>query len=188
MVSAATEVNLYNRSGLGHTYREYKQALNQVIREVGSNVMQRVEIDCPTLPGSSDPTVILDPTQISKVCRFSYLGPVGRVSVRRNRQNGWWSDHGTGVVSFTGADLGVVSYSTPPLKAYGYLKAQELRSGSDSTFIDPEWLVETAAGLLQNANPDNAGNLAPGQYLRNRADAMRGKMATPFDANCVSVS
>jgi hypothetical protein len=181
------EINLYNRSGLGHTYREYRQALNMCIREVGGNVMQRVAVDLP-LPSWDNPAVSLDPAAIAKVCRISYTDATGaRQSLRRNRRNGWWAEHGVGTVTFTGAALGVVSYSTPPLQAHGYARATELLLPTDATFIDAEWLVETAAGLLQNANPDNAGNLAPGQYLRNRADAMRGKMATPFDANCVSV-
>ena len=188
-VLVGTEINIYNRSGLGHLYKEYKNALNMVIREVGGNVMQRIDVEVAVLPDSWQPVITLDPNTISKVCRISYLDCSGvRQSLRRNRHHGWWSDHGSGQVTLTGNAIGIVTSSTPPLKAHGYLKPQELRNGTDATFIDPEWLVETAAGLLQNANPDNAGNLAPGQYLRNRADAMRGKMATPFDANCVSVS
>lgn len=187
-ITLGTEINIYNRSGLGHLYQEYVNAINMVIREVGNNVMQRVAIDVPVIPPSSQPAITLDANTISKVCRISYVDGAGmRSSLRRNRRNGWWSEHGTGTVSFHGNSIGIVTASAPPLQAHGYLKPQELIAGTDATFIDAEWLVETAAGLLQNANPDNAGNLAPGQYLRNRADAMRGKMATPFDANCVSV-
>lgn len=187
-VVAGDSANLYNRSGLGHLYREYKNAINQVIRELGPNAMRRVDLELLTLPTSTAPSVELDPALIAKVCRFSYQTALGRVSLRRNKRNGWWADNGATAVTFTGNGLGAVSNSSPPLIAHGYQRAAELVNGDDRTFIDSEWLVETAAGLLQNANPDNAGNLAPGQYLRNRADAMRGKMATSFDANCVSVA
>ena len=186
-VLVGERINLYNRSGLGHLYLEYKNAINMCIREIGGNVMARVEVPLATLPSFTSPAIALDPALIAKVCRFSYLCEIGRVSLRRNRRNGWWADNGSTTVNFNGNSLGVVANSTPPLIAHGYVRPVELVNGTDATFVDAEWLVETAAGMLQNANPDNAGNLAPGQYLRNRADAMRGKLATPFDANCVSV-
>jgi hypothetical protein len=188
-ITVGTNINIYNRSGMGHLYREYKQAINMVIREIAGNSMQRNAYDHASLPTFSAPSLVIDTSKLSKVCSVSYIDATGaRRSLRRNRKNGWWSSNGEGTIWFTGNGLGVVANLTAPVRLHGYLKAQQLSNGSDATFIDAEWLSETAAGLLQNANPDNAGNLAPGQYLRNRADAMRGKLATPFDANCVSTS
>jgi hypothetical protein len=187
-ILAGDEANLYNRAGLGHTYREYAQAINMVIRELANNAMRRVTLPATTIPTYDQPGLPLDASQLSKVCSVSYLGADGMIRhLRRNKQHGWWAQNGDTMLQFTGNGLGIVANLTTPVTLYGYLKAAPLLSPSDRTFVDPEWLAETAAGVLQNANPDNAGNLAPGQYLRNRADAMRGKMATPYDANCVSV-
>jgi len=187
-IAEGTKADLFNRAGLGHTYQEYVRAINMVIVELANNAMRRVQVQPTTLPTSSTPYVDVDGDQISKVCSVSYQDMTGAIQhLRRNKQNGWWAQNGDGAIQFTGNGLGVISSLTTPITLHGYQKASQLVLPSDRTFIDPEWLAETAAGLLQNANPDNAGNLAPGQYLRNRADAMRGKMATPFDANCVSV-
>ena len=186
-VTLGTTANIYNRAGLGHTYQEYKNAINMVIRELGTNAMTRVTVPLD-IPASGSPSVELDGEVIAKVCRVSYTDAAGTTqSFRRNKRHGWWAQNGDSSLTFTGNALGIASSGNSPLLAHGYARATELERGIDTTFIDSEWLVETAAGLLQNANPDNAGNLAPGQYLRNRADAMRGKLATPFDANCVSV-
>jgi len=188
-VTAGTTVNIYNRSGLGRLYREYKNTINMVIREISSNSMQRNSYEVSDAVSFTSPSLAVDISKLSKVCSVSYLDLTGqRRHIRRNRRNGWWSNNGEGTIWFMGGALGIAASLTTFVTLHGYLKAQQLSAGSDATFIDPEWIAETAAGLLQNANPDNAGNLAPGQYLRNRADAMRGKMATPFDANCVSTS
>jgi hypothetical protein len=183
-VSAGTSYELYNRRGNGHRRWEYIQAINNAIREGGSNAAKRIVVDVPTVVTSTTPYLVV-PDGIGWVCRVLYQDWNGQwQELRRNSRNGWSYDH-NGIITLNGGGLAVADSRL--LRLRGYVSHSTLTLDTDATDLDVEWIVETAAGILQNSNPDNYGNMAPGQYMRNRADAIRGKLATVMDSGCVKV-
>jgi hypothetical protein len=180
---------LYNRRGIGNLRINYKNVINMAIRELKGNAMARSVYISPGAIGSLNPILPVGPENLARICSVVYydFNSTPR-TLRRNKVNGWNYDRNTGNIVFKGQAVPLVANSSAPVEIHGWIAPAELVNPTDQTFVDPEWIAETAAGILQNANLYNAGNLAPGQYMRNRADAIRGKMATSFDANCVNTA
>lgn len=184
-IQIGTTGELYNRRGVGFRRQEYKNVINMCIREGGSNAYNRTTQAVATMVDGTNPTFTV-PANMSHICKVQYQDAFGDWhDIRRNPHNGWSYDRGNLLVWLHGGSLSIATNKA--LKVKGYAPNAELVNDSDRTGVDAEWLTQTAAWILQNSNPENAGNLAPGQFLSNRADALRGKMVTVMDAGCVKV-
>jgi hypothetical protein len=187
-VTVGQRVELYNFRNGGLQRLQYKNIINRLIREASSNFADQVTVPLVGLYGGAQYVVV--PAGIDSVCRVQYYDPTYsnwidlKRAVRPGRR-GWFAVKETDSIGFDyGSQLMLTGMG---LQFIGYKRPTALVNGTDTTNIDPEWLVESAAGLAYLTNPVNYNNLAPGQYARNRADQLRAKMSLLPMANCVDI-
>lgn len=180
--------DLVNFRGIGHTRQEYINTINSLIRRLGDNALEPVNLFLRSTISYDSPRQRV-PEALTMVCAVEFLdydGQWNRVrKATRPDQAGWWIDLGSLEISFSPAWADVLVGKT--VRITGMQEPPTLKHEDDRTNIDAEWLIESAAGILQTGNPANAGNLAPGQWMANRADAVRVKAITIPGPNCVRI-
>lgn len=180
--------DLVNFRGIGHTRNEYINAINSLIRRLGDNALEPVNLFLRSTISYDSPRQRV-PEALTMVCAVEFLdydGQWNRVKKAvRPDSAGWWIDLGSLEISFSPAWADLLVGKT--VRITGMQEPKTMTSESDRTSVDAEWLIESAAGILQTGNPANAGNLAPGQWMANRADAVRVKAITIPGPNCVRI-
>jgi hypothetical protein len=179
-------IEIYNQRGFGRRRSEYKSIINRVIREASGNFTIPAVLSSGLL-FTGDNTVAIG-EGLDVVCGIEYWDATSAQFIAIKRavkpgRLGWWKVPGSRFLGLS-EDLatGLTGYE---YAIRGFVDPTELVNDTDATSIDPEWLVESAAGIIQMSNRGNDQNLAPGQYMRNRADAVRAKMVTTQQPNCV---
>ena len=181
-------IEIYNRRGFGRTRGEYKQVINRAIREATGNYMEPIYAE----PGDLDGTGYVElPADFVSICGISYWDNTLESFVAIKRavkpgRNGWWVHPGTDRLLVL-SDYWREGTRDLAYALHGFKNPDQLTTDASTTDLDPEWLVETAGGIIQMSNRNNDQNLAPGQYMRNRADAVRSKMVTTQQPNCVRI-
>lgn len=181
-------VELYNVSDGGRQRKNYRDIINRVIRDVSGNYMEPATVDLVGVYGGAQ--LIPVPTGINTVCQVSYYDTVLAewFIVKRAGgpgKRGWWPVREDASIGLS--DDWMLALNGIQLRFRGLKEPSQLVLDSDTTSIDHEFIIETAAGRSHFSNPDNYQNLGPGQYAMNRADAIRGKMATVPMANCARI-
>lgn len=179
--------DIVNFRGVGHRRAEYKTAINSVIRRLGDNALEPMNVALKSTLSMDNPRQRV-PENVVMICGVEVLseGQWNRVrKANRPDSAGWWIDRGSMEISFSPAWADMLLGKS--VRITGMKLPGQLDRESDRTLVDPEWIIESASGNLQIGNPSNAGNLAPGQYLANRADSVRAKAITIPEPNCVRI-
>ena len=180
---------IYNRRQNGYRRSEYKAMINSAIQNIASNAPQPDEELIIPIYDANNPLVLV--TSLDWVCKVQYLDYDGewkdvRPYSPQSFGYGWHALRQEQTITI-GPEWS--SYlNGKSIKLIGYKESGMLVADSDTTSLDPEWIKEIVRGEMQTANPDNAGNIGPGQWRSSRADAIRAKGATLLQANCKKVS
>jgi hypothetical protein len=179
--------DLTNFRGIGTRRNQYKRTINSLIRRLGDSSLQPMQIVLPEYINWANPSQPV-PGSFSHICEVEYFqsGIWKRVKrARRPDDAGWYVDPSSLTISFSPDWAGRLD--TYAIRVQGMAPPEPLDEEQDETTVDAEWLIEQASGILQIGNAGNLGNIGPGQYLNNRADAIRAKVITIPNANCMRI-
>lgn len=189
-VGVGDQYDITNFRGIGHRRSEYKGVINSLIRQLGDGSLYQVSVPISPNTVTWNTPIIAIPAGITHVCHVEYLdsGRWKRVprTTRPDSSRGFFIQGGASpTISFDPYWADSLVGSTVRLQ--GWNRYTELVLDSDTTDVDEEWLIEEASGILQIGMMGNQGNIGPGQYMRNRGDAVRGKAMTIIGPGCVKV-
>lgn len=102
------------------------------------------------------------------------------IPMEGNWRAGWYWDGSQGRIVIQGGYAAAVDGREVTIR--GFARWPALRTDTDTTGIDREWLTEMTAGVMIQALRD-ARRLSEAAMHVNRADALRGKVSTQLPAN-----
>lgn len=181
-VAAGDTIWLINLHGQGWRYTEYKEAINQAIRESFPALRLPYSEVLPSAYTLGQPVPI--PATFTHLHTVEWQDTDGTWHALRHGPDGWLLDLGQRVVLLSGT--GAQAANGRLLRLTGFARHAELINDDDVTTAFPEYVTQKAAGLLILSQRKEE-NLAVGQYYINRADALRASLIVPAPANTVAL-